>query len=557
MRIAAPALLVIAVLVLFTGFSSVGFLDEREARHLAVAANLRQSAERLTPLLGSDPVLERPLLAYALDLAVAGIPNDDPTIPRAVRGLAALALVAVTGWLGGRHFGARSGWLAALVLLTSLGTPVAARTDGPQLLGSLFGWLACLSFMQALFGDERRRGWALTAAWTSIGFALLAAGPLPALWPIGGLALYLGLVRQPHGWRVLAPAWGALIVIGMALPWYGAMIDLHRGAFAARMAWFPYAGPSHASLLGAPVVAASLLLAAAFPWCALLPGALMHADAWWRSEARRGHPRGPHSTGPISADLTADPAMVLIAVEEQMRFESQSHLIIAWLAAAAATLVLYPQPPMSAALAALPAVALLCGRLLDHALERPERVRAAIAGAGNTLALVGIPFAIFVAMMASRSPAASHPVRLVAILLLVTSAAPFLAMFAGRPRVSALLFAVPVMLGAPLVACSLLPAYEDSMCTRRIAAAMISDSPASAAVVLPEAPPSSLRLYLDRTLVVTDSLARELPRERASDGHTYLMFRPAREEEVIRVAGAPLEVLMRTPELVLARVRVP
>lgn len=554
MRFAAPVFALIAALVLFSGLGSVGFLDENEARHLAVAAPMDGEIERLTPLLWGEPVHERPLLGYALDFAGAHFPGTDPTGPRAVRAVAMLALVGVIGWLGARRFGARAGGLAALALLTSIGTPVAARTDGPQVLASLFGWIACAGFMEALFGAEDRRDRALVVAWGGLGLALVTGGPLPTLWPLGGLALYLRLARRARGWRQLAPWWGAAIVIGLALPWFGAMLELHRGAFAARLPWFPYAGPPHGSWLRAPLVAVSLLLAAAFPWCALLPGALAHADAWWRSAAPRRVPRGAHATGP-GAETAPGPGMVLTAVEEQVRFESQAHLVIAWLVAAAATLALYPQPPLSAALAALPAVALLAGRLLDHALERPERVRPAIAAAANTLALVGIPLAVVLAMSAGRVPWAAQPIRLLSAVALVVSVLPFLAMFAGRPRVSALLFALPVALGTPIVNHTLLPALEDALDTRHVAAVMERVSPPAAAVVLVEPPPSSLRLYLWRNLVVADTLAVELPRERAADGATYLMFRAAREPEVARAAGAPLEILLRTPGMVLARVR--
>jgi 4-amino-4-deoxy-L-arabinose transferase-like glycosyltransferase len=548
MRLAAPVLAVIAGLVLFTGLGTVGFLDEREARNLAVAAPVHDEVERLTPLLGGEPLHELPLLGYTLDLLGARLPGNAPTGPRAVRGVAALALVAVTGWLGARRFGARAGWLAALVLLTSIGTPVAARTDGPQILGSLLDWIACAAFMEALFGAEGRHDGALIVAWGALGFALLVTGPLSVAWPLGGLAFYLALDRRGGAWRRLAPLWGAMIVLGLALPWYGAMAELHRGRFLARVAWFPYAGPPHTGWLRSPLVAVSLLLAAAFPWCAWLPGSLAHADAWWRSPVSR-------SDRPDIGAESAGPGMVLAAVEEQMRFESQAHLVIAWLVCATATLALYPQPPLSAALASLPAVALLTGRLLDHVLERPERLRRAVAGAAYTLTLVGVPLAVIAAMSAGRVPWAAAPIRLVAVVTLIGVVAPFLALFMGRPRLSACLFSLPVAIGTPLVSLALLPALEDALDTRHVAAVMERVSPPNAALVLVEPPPSSLRLDLWRNLVVADTLSSVLPRTRAADGFTYLMLRASRETETVRAAGVPLEILARTPGMVLARAR--
>ena len=49
-------------------------------------------------------------------------------------------------------------------------------------------------------------------------------------------------------------------------------------------------------------------------------------------------------------------------------------------------------------------------------------------------------------------------------------------------------------------------------------------------------------------------LARALETHRASDGLAYVAFRPSREPEVARAARGPIEIVLRTPSLVLARV---
>jgi hypothetical protein len=41
----------------------------------------------------------------------------------------------------------------------------------------------------------------------------------------------------------------------------------------------------------------------------------------------------------------------------------------------------------------------------------------------------------------------------------------------------------------------------------------------------------------------------------ATDGFTYLVFRAARETEIAHAAGVPIEILARTPGMVLARAR--
>jgi hypothetical protein len=101
---------------------------------------------------------------------------------------------------------------------------------------------------------------------------------------------------------------------------------------------------------------------------------------------------------------------------------------------------------------------------------------------------------------------------------------------------------------------ALVPAMEDYLNTRSVAEALHAVAPPGAPVVLVEAPPPSLRFYARRNLVVVDSLPRAVVTFRAADGMTYLAFRPARESRVLRAAGHPLEILRRTPSLVLARV---
>jgi hypothetical protein len=202
-------------------------------------------------------------------------------------------------------------------------------------------------------------------------------------------------------------------------------------------------------------------------------------------------------------------------------------------------------------------MALLTGRLLDHALERPERVRAAIASAAGTLALVGVPFAVFVAIGAGRSIGGATAVRALAVVLLASTAAPALATLANRTRVAALLFALPVVLGTPLVSLRVLPAFEDALTTRRLAATFERVSPAGAALLVSGPVPASLRLYLDRPIAATDSLARDLPRLRARDGATYALLTPEEVPALARATGLPVRPLADAPRRVLASVRVP
>jgi hypothetical protein len=278
----------------------------------------------------------------------------------------------------------------------------------------------------------------------------------------------------------------------------------------------------------------------------MLPVAALHAASWWRSAGAARPARRPAADGP---------AFVLAEVEAQLQQEAAAHLLLAWLVAGVLPMLIYPRPPLGAALPSLPAIALLCGRLLDHLLEDPVRLRRAVAGAARLLALAGTALALFVALAAPRLPEAADGLRLLAAVSLVTAWLPFLASFMGRTRLAALAFALPVALGAGVTALRVLPGLEGYVNTRAVAARLANEAPRDAALVLVDAPPPSLRLYTPRALVRERPDAAALRRWRASDGATWLAFAPARERELARLSGAALELVMRTPTLVLARVR--
>jgi hypothetical protein len=172
------------------------------------------------------------------------------------------------------------------------------------------------------------------------------------------------------------------------------------------------------------------------------------------------------------------------------------------------------------------------------------------------LGLTGTGVAIAVSMAGARIVPLFPALRWVAPFALLSGWAPFLAHLMRRPRLAALLLALPVAAGMPLAAWRLLPQLEDYLSARTVAEAMNTVSPPKAPLLLIEPPPPSLRLHLARNPVTVAAPRAALDELRASDGNTYLAFRPARERETARTLATPLEILSRTPTLVLARVRV-
>jgi 4-amino-4-deoxy-L-arabinose transferase-like glycosyltransferase len=519
-------------LVLFTGLGSTGFLDVREARDAQVARELLAARERLTPVFGSEPLFDKPVFAYAIDTAARWLNADSLLASRLIRALLAVLMVALVGSIGAVHFGARAGWCAAAVLTTTLSVPLAVRTDGTQLLATLFSWVGAGIFAESLFEPRRGREQRLALGYVALATAMLVGGVLSLAWPLGALGLFRVLEgRRSEG---IALGTGLWVVVGLALPWHLAMFERHGVAFLEKLAFFPYAAEPRAPWYAGLMSVLSFLVVGLFPWSALLPGAFAHSAVGWRT---RGSP---------------PPA----AWTREQREERAAHFIVACFLTSLLTLLWYPSAPLSAILPAAPAAALLCGRFLDHAIEDASRLAADIARAAAMLALLGTITAVLLTLVAGRLADVGPALRLLATVLFVAAWAPLLAALARRPMLAAALMVLPVAAGTPVATLRVLPDLEPYLSTRAAMATLEAHSPPLATLVLFDPPTPSMRLYGEHNLVVADDWSR-IAAHVAADGWIYLGFRPARERDIQRRIAAPLEILQRTPALIIARVQHP
>ena len=546
MRFVLPAVAVVCVLVLFSGLEGVGWTDAREARDATVAREMIRHREPITPLYAAEPLFEKPALAYGVEIAARVWPGPwaartSPLRSRVVRAIAAVLLVLLAGALAAARFGRRAGVWSALALVSTLGVAFASRVDGTQLFATLLGWSAIALFARPVTGDLRGAAWRTLAGFSALAAALVIAGPWPALWPVAGVALYAAAARDRGAWSRLRAVPGLLFMIGVALPWYGAAVD-RNGPRVLASAWsFPYGAESPGSWFMAPLLALSFLVVAFYPWSALLPDALRHAATFWRTGAR-------------NATARALPAGAPETRHRDPHEEREAHWMVANLLAALVPVAIHPGVPLTAVLPALPAAAILCGRFADHAFEDAERLRRPITHAARMLALVGTLGSLLLMFTSRRVPEAAADVRLLAAATFVTAWLPVLAAWRDRLRWALALFAIPVAVGAPIVTLLVLPSLESYVSARMIAVTINEHTPPLAPLAMFEPAPASLRVTLRRNLVTTSPDAAHLRALCASDGFTYLAFSPRTESDVARRLAIPLEIVMRSPSLVLARV---
>jgi 4-amino-4-deoxy-L-arabinose transferase-like glycosyltransferase len=525
----------VSLLGLFVGLGSTEFADDREARDAAVARETLSRHDPLRPMLGGEPVLAKPYAGYLPEVVGLLWTRHSPVGSRAVRASAALFLVIGTGWLGVRHLGRRAGLCAAAVLASSLAISLAARTDGLQVIASMLDWAALF-----LFADVLLRGpspWRVALAYLALAIVLVMAGPLPAFWPLGGLALGLWWGKASGLWPRLHLGAGLLTMLALALPWYGGMTDLMGAEFLSHVLAFPYGDPSSGHWYTLPARALGFLVVGFFPWSTLLPEAALRAVRW-----------------PLPLDLLA-----LLNPGEKRAPQvalTLEPILLGCLVVAAVAMPLPPAAPLSAALPALPAAALLVGRALDRVFGQDPSWSRATVQASLLLGVTGTAGAVLIAMVSPRLVQAAPALRLIATFVLVSSWAPFAATLLRLPAMAAVLMAAPVALGTPLVFTRTLPALEDYLDTHMAAQAFHSTAPNGTPLLVLGTPPASLRLHVKDHLVEPLDLREALHELRGKDGYSYVAFPASRESEVARAASpAPIEVLIRAPSMGLARVQ--
>jgi 4-amino-4-deoxy-L-arabinose transferase-like glycosyltransferase len=264
----------------------VPFDDPGEGMHAEIARELLAAGRALPLTLGGVVYLDKPPLLYALLAAAFSIAGPSEAAARLVSALAALIAVGATAWLGARLGGARTGLVAGLALLGSLGFFVYGRYVRPD---ALFVAALALGFALTLSGLVDRRPVRVVAGLAAFGLAALAKDPLGMLAP--PLAIGLAMALAGHGRPVgrWLPWPGLVLALGLAFGWWALAEAATPGATwytvvdnhvlnVARARVFP---DEDVPLSAAEFAAVALLGAA--PWvvpAAALVGRLVRDRAW-------------------------------------------------------------------------------------------------------------------------------------------------------------------------------------------------------------------------------------------------------------------------------------
>ena len=360
----ASVLVLVWIVLQFTGLFSPGLLDDVDSVYIEVAREMMLRHDYVTPFANGVRFFDKPPLMYwmaAGGMKLFGVHDWAARLPLA---LCVLLLAFAVYALGIRFFGERGGFYSALAISTSVGTYLYTRFYIPDILLALWMTLGAhllLRAIDALTSEHRDRRRTLFCCW---GFAavmalnVLTKGLIGAVFPLGLVLIYLAITRQLHLIKRLHLFSSSLVFLLLAAPWH--ILAAHRNppiGDARGWFWFYIINEHFMRFLGkriphdygqVPVPLFWLLLGVwLMPWGAYLPGALLR---FWRELRSR-----------ITTLRQREAALMLL---------TWSLLVLGFFS--------FSSRQEYYSLPALPALALMAGGILAEAEQHDSRARHAV-----------------------------------------------------------------------------------------------------------------------------------------------------------------------------------
>lgn len=223
---APPAVISALALVILTGglvFFRLGhpvLLEPDEPRYVSAARNMLRGGDWLIPRFNGEPrLVKAPLFYWTIALSQAAF-GDVEWAARLPSALSAIGMVLLTWRLGGSIFGSRAGFLAGVVLGSSLMVVALARLAIPDMLQGFLLTAALALFWRAARGTGGAGcavAFLLTlgaAAWVKNGFVGLVV--------LASCAVYSVWTKDAGPWRSMLSPWGVFSIaafVAMSVSW--------------------------------------------------------------------------------------------------------------------------------------------------------------------------------------------------------------------------------------------------------------------------------------------------------------------------------------------------
>jgi 4-amino-4-deoxy-L-arabinose transferase-like glycosyltransferase len=229
---AVPALAaVVAVLVYLAPAVDTPFYTKGEAREAVLVEAMRAGGNYVLPLRNGNEIPSKPPLFHWLAAVGAAIGGGVSELSTRLPSVASAAVaIGVTAWLGVRMFSLAAGWVAAIVLGSSVTFFVAATSARVDMVLALAITVAIAVFHADYCGRRDGLGHGFHAA---VAAAVLAKGPIGFVFPWLTVLLFLAATRDREYARSLRPV-RALAWLALPAAWYVAAYVRAGDAFVAK-----------------------------------------------------------------------------------------------------------------------------------------------------------------------------------------------------------------------------------------------------------------------------------------------------------------------------------
>jgi 4-amino-4-deoxy-L-arabinose transferase-like glycosyltransferase len=221
------SILLIVILAIAVNFANIGGLDVYaldEAKNAEAAREMFKSGNYVVPYYNYQLRTDKPPLHYYFMSAGYAFFGVNAFGARFFSSVMAVLTILITFLFASKHFGAKTGLNAALVLLASVHFALQFHMSVPDPYLIFFMTWAFFSFYEAYESNSK---WQLLAFYFAIGCGLLTKGPI-ALGLAGLTALIFLIVRKDFKFKTIArmqPIGGVIFSLLVAFPWFYA-VDL-------------------------------------------------------------------------------------------------------------------------------------------------------------------------------------------------------------------------------------------------------------------------------------------------------------------------------------------
>ncbi len=219
--IGTAILILIAAFIMFYSLGSVPLLDPDEPVYAETAKEMIATGDFISPRIYGDYWYDKPPMYYWLVAAAFKLFGASEFAARFPSALLAILCALYVYFAAARLFGARAGFIGALVLVTSLEYFYLGKAAVTDITLTLFLTVSLLAFIEKRY----------YLFYVCAGLAAVTKGPVGLLFPGAVVFLYMLFTRNIALLREMKIPAGAVLFAVAAVPWYWAMYAIHGSAF--------------------------------------------------------------------------------------------------------------------------------------------------------------------------------------------------------------------------------------------------------------------------------------------------------------------------------------